>query len=76
VLAHYTRREPGVLDIFSEYSLKIPRICSNMLEYTRIYSIFPYWVGMEVLRARRAGAQTTLTWGKGDKKIMKLPLDL
>jgi hypothetical protein len=24
VLAHYTRRELGVLDIFFEYSLKIP----------------------------------------------------
>jgi hypothetical protein len=38
VPVHYTRREPGVLDIFSEYSLKIPRIYSNMLEYIRIYS--------------------------------------
>jgi hypothetical protein len=50
VPAHYARREPGVLDIFSEYSLKIPRI----------YSIFPCWAGVEVLRARRASAQTTL----------------
>jgi hypothetical protein len=28
---HYAGREPGVLDIFFEYSLKIPRICSNIL---------------------------------------------
>jgi hypothetical protein len=34
VPAHYTGHEPGVLDIFSEYSLKIPQICLNMLEYT------------------------------------------
>jgi hypothetical protein len=27
----------GVLDIFSKYSLKIPQIYSNMLEYARIY---------------------------------------
>jgi hypothetical protein len=32
VLADYTGREPGVLDIFSEYSLKIPRIYSNILD--------------------------------------------
>jgi hypothetical protein len=31
-----------------------------MLEYTQIYSIFPCQAGAEVLRARRAGAQTTL----------------
>jgi hypothetical protein len=37
-LAHYAGREPGVLNIFFEYSLKMPRIYSNMLEYTRIYS--------------------------------------
>jgi hypothetical protein len=37
-LAYYARREPGVLNIFSEYSFKIPRIYSNMLEYTQIYS--------------------------------------
>jgi hypothetical protein len=36
-----------------------------MLEYTRIYSIFPCQAGAEVLRARRAGAQTTLI-GAGD----------
>jgi hypothetical protein len=29
---HYARRESGVLDIFSEYSLKIPQIYSNMLD--------------------------------------------
>jgi hypothetical protein len=38
-LVHYIGREPGVLDIFSEYSLKIPQIYSNMLEYTQIYLI-------------------------------------
>jgi hypothetical protein len=37
--AHYARREPGVLDIFSEYSLKIPRIYPNMLEYTRYFLV-------------------------------------
>jgi hypothetical protein len=31
VPTHYTRREPGVLDIYSKYSLKIPRIYSNIL---------------------------------------------
>jgi hypothetical protein len=36
-LAHYARRELGILYIFSEYSLKIPRIYLNMLGYTRIY---------------------------------------
>jgi hypothetical protein len=36
--AHYIGREPGVLDIFFEFSLKIPRIYSNMLEYARICS--------------------------------------
>jgi hypothetical protein len=36
--AHYIGREPGVLDIFAKYSLKIPRIYSNILEYTRICS--------------------------------------
>jgi hypothetical protein len=30
---YYTRPELGVLDIFSKYSLKIPRIYSNILEY-------------------------------------------
>jgi hypothetical protein len=34
VPAYYTGREPGVLDIYSEHSLKLPRICSNMLEYS------------------------------------------
>jgi hypothetical protein len=32
VPAHYTRRKLGILDIFSEYSLKIPRIYSNILD--------------------------------------------
>jgi hypothetical protein len=35
---HYTGRKPGILDILSEYSLKIPRIYLNMLKYTQIYS--------------------------------------
>jgi hypothetical protein len=46
--AYYARHELSVLDIFSKYSLKIPRIYSNMLKYTRIYSIFP-------CQARRVG---------------------
>jgi hypothetical protein len=53
--AHHTGRELGILDIFSEYSLKIPRIYSNMLEYTRIYLIFLCRAGTEVLWARRGG---------------------
>jgi hypothetical protein len=32
VPAHYAGCEPGVLDIFSKYSLKLPRICSNILD--------------------------------------------
>jgi hypothetical protein len=32
VPAHYTGRELGVLDIFSEYSLKIPQIYLNILD--------------------------------------------
>jgi hypothetical protein len=56
--AHYIGRELGVLDIFSKYSLKIPRIYLNMLEYIRIYSIFPCRAGAEVLRARRASRQS------------------
>jgi hypothetical protein len=52
VLAHYARYKPGVLNIISEYSIKIPQIYSNMLKYTRIYSIFPCWVGTEVYRVR------------------------
>jgi hypothetical protein len=34
VLAYYVGHEPGVLNIFFEYSLKIPRIYSNILECT------------------------------------------
>jgi hypothetical protein len=44
---YYIRYEPDILDIFSEYSLKIPRIYSNILKYTRI---FPCWVGVKVYR--------------------------
>jgi hypothetical protein len=29
---HYAGREVGILDIFSEYSLKLPRMCSNILD--------------------------------------------
>jgi hypothetical protein len=54
---HYSKHEPSVLDIFSEYSLKIPQIYLNMLEYTRIYSIFPCRAGAEVLRARQASGR-------------------
>jgi hypothetical protein len=48
VPAHYIGREPGVLDIFSEYSLKIPRI----------YLISPCRASVEVLWVRRAGRRT------------------
>jgi hypothetical protein len=30
--AHYTKCEPSVLNIFSKYSFKIPRIYSNILD--------------------------------------------
>jgi hypothetical protein len=36
VPTHYASCKPGVLDMFSKYSLKIPQIYSNMLEYARI----------------------------------------
>jgi hypothetical protein len=39
VPAYYVRHKLGILDIFSEYSLKLPRICSNILEYTRYFLI-------------------------------------
>jgi hypothetical protein len=48
VPAHYVGCELSILDIFSKYSFKIPQI----------YSIFPCWAGVEVLRARRAGGRT------------------
>jgi hypothetical protein len=65
-LVHYAGHEPGVLNIFFEYSLKIPRIYLNMLEYTQIFSNIslsgrrrglPGEVGRRVVQA---GAQTTL----------------
>jgi hypothetical protein len=39
-LAHYARRKLGILDIFSKYLKKIPRIYSNKLKYAQIYSNF------------------------------------
>jgi hypothetical protein len=33
-LVHYVWYKPNILDIFSEYNLKIPRVYSNMLKYT------------------------------------------
>jgi hypothetical protein len=42
---HYVQYKPDILNIYSEYSLKIPRIYSNMLDYTRT---FPYQAGMKV----------------------------
>jgi hypothetical protein len=51
-LTHYVGREPGVLNIFSKYSLKIPQIYSNILKYARIYlNILKYF---PVGRARRS----------------------
>jgi hypothetical protein len=44
---HYIWYELDILDIFFEYSLKIPKIHSNMLKYTQI---FPYQAGMKVYR--------------------------
>jgi hypothetical protein len=41
-LVHYIQYKQDILDIFSEYFLKVPQIYSNMLEYTRI---FPCWMG-------------------------------
>jgi hypothetical protein len=43
VPAHYTGYKPGVLDIFFEYSLKIPRICLNILKYTRYFLVGQAW---------------------------------
>jgi hypothetical protein len=45
---HYIRYKPDIPDIFSKYSLKIPQIYSNMLEYTQI---FPCWANVDVYRA-------------------------
>jgi hypothetical protein len=67
--AHYAEHEPGVLDIFFEYSLKRPRICSNMLEYTQIYSIFPCRVGVEVYWARRASGRSEQAGGRTDNHV-------
>jgi hypothetical protein len=39
VPVYYTGCKPGILGIFSEYSLKIPRIYSNMIEYLNILNI-------------------------------------
>ena len=39
VLAYYNGRELGILDIFSKYSLEIPQICSNILEYTQYFLV-------------------------------------
>jgi hypothetical protein len=36
---HYVGLKLGVLNIFFEYSLKLPQICSNMLEYTRYFLV-------------------------------------
>jgi hypothetical protein len=58
VPAHYARRKPGVLDIFSEYSLKLPRTGSNILKYTRYFLVGQAW--RSIRRGGRAGAQTTL----------------
>jgi hypothetical protein len=52
VPTHYTGHEPGILDIFSKYSLKIPRIYSNILDISLS--------GGRGKRGVRAGAQTTL----------------
>jgi hypothetical protein len=50
--AHYIGHKPGILDIFSKYSLKIPRIYSNILDISLS--------GGRGKRGVRAGAQTTL----------------
>jgi hypothetical protein len=64
-LAHYVRRELGVLDIFFEYSLKVPQIHSNMLEYTRIYSnILEYFL---IGCARRSTGQGGRASGPGGR---------
>jgi hypothetical protein len=47
-LVYYILYKLDIVDIFSAYSLKIPQIYSNMLEYTRI---FPCRAGMKVYRA-------------------------
>jgi hypothetical protein len=53
VPAHYARREPGILDIFSEYSLKLPRICSNIVDISLSGRLVAGLGG-------QVGAQTTL----------------
>jgi hypothetical protein len=45
---HYVRYELDILYIISEYTLKILRIYSNILKYTRI---FPCRAGVKVYRA-------------------------
>jgi hypothetical protein len=67
--AHYVGHKPGILDIFSKYSLKITRICLNMLEYTRI---FPCRAGTEVYRARRAGGRTDNLGFSSPKSVSNL----
>jgi hypothetical protein len=60
--AHYTGCKLGVLDIFSEYSLKIRRINSNMLEYARIYSDI-----LNISLSGRRGGLTGEAGGQGGR---------
>jgi hypothetical protein len=62
---HYARREPGILDIFSKYSLKVPRICSNIL-YISLSGRHRGLPGKADMRAVQAGGRTDnldISWG-------------
>jgi hypothetical protein len=66
VPAHNARRKSAVLYIFFEYSLKIPKIYSNILKYAWTYSIFPCRVGTEVYRTRQVGRRSGWAGGRTD----------
>jgi hypothetical protein len=59
VPAHYVGHEPGILDRFFEYSLKLPQI----------YSVFLYQAGTEVYQTRQAGMQSRRVGGRTDNPI-------
>jgi hypothetical protein len=52
---HYIWHKHNILKIFSKYSLKIPQIYSNILEYTQIV---PCSTGMKVYRAIHMGERS------------------
>jgi hypothetical protein len=82
VPAHYVGHEPGVLNIFFEYSLKIPWIYSNMLEHTRIYSntsLSGRRGGLSGEAGRRvvwAGGRIDNPRGSFERYCTQIPMDL